>query len=276
MEELFSAYTRTGNQQAESALPGTGDITSALSAAPTVRVLLSSQWQERLTANPLLREVLRDALGGIVSGSQTHDEILRDWAGVLGGSATLRLVSGGQVIEVDASPANLTGRPHASQPPLEEPKKSADERSGTHARLANELREMTGLGASKLASALGVTREQYSRWASGQPISDTRHGQLRYLHTVIADLVRRLGSAEARVWLQTPIDGESTPADLLTSRRWSELHRRVVEVHDAAPVVDGVMVALLAPVVDSGDNPEDLEALDEEEAWSPYPPDTKR
>ncbi|MEV7347132.1 helix-turn-helix transcriptional regulator [Streptomyces sp. NPDC093544] len=276
LEGLFSAYTRTGSPSTENSPTGSSNITSASSAAPTVQVLLSTQWQERLAGNPLLREALRDALGGIVSGSQSHDEILRDWAGVLGGSATLRLVSGGRVIEVEATPLDIADSLHTPHTGVEQASVHVVEHSDTHARLANELREMTGLGAAKLASALGITREQYSRWANGAPISDTKHGQLRYLHTVIADLVRRVGPTEARVWLQTPIDGQTTPAELLTSRRWSDLHRRVVEVHDVAPVVDGVMVSLLAPLADNQENPEDLEELEQEEAWSPYPPEGKR
>ncbi|MFD4540875.1 hypothetical protein [Streptomyces bauhiniae] len=272
MEQLFSACTRTGTQEEESALPGTEPITSSLSAAPTIQVLLSPKWQESLTANPRLREALREALGGIVSGSQSHNEVLSDWARVLGGSATLRLVSGGQLIEVEPSPFALTGPP-ADLSHADETVDTQDEPVSVHARLANELRVMTGLGAGRLATALGVTREQYSRWANGAPISDTKHGQLRYLHTVFADLVRRLGPAEARVWLQTPIEGNHTPVELLTSRQWNELHRRVVQVHDPTPVVDGVMVSLLAPIVDDEDNPEDLGELDEAEAWSPYPLD---
>ena len=276
LEGLFTSQTRTGSHSTDAPFPGASNITSAASAAFTVHVLLSTEWQERIANNPHLRKALRDALGGIVSGSQSHDEILRDWAGVLGGSATLRLVSGGQVIEVEAAPIDIAGPAYSPHTAADQVSKAVDERDDTHARLANELREMTGLGAAKLASALGISREQYSRWANGAPISDTKHGQLRYLHTVIADLVRRLGPADARIWLQTPIDGKTTPAELLTSRRWNDLHRRVVEVQDAAPVVDGVMVSLLAPLTDSEENPEDLEELEQEEAWSPYPPDDKR
>ncbi|MEV0093383.1 hypothetical protein [Streptomyces sp. NPDC050738] len=276
LEEIFSNSSRTGDWSSSMGIPALHEATSALSVKPSIQVLLSSQWREKLMADPVLRTALQQALGGIASGTQSHNEMLRDWAGVLGGSAMLRLVSGGQLIEVDTSPVGPAEQPSAPPAKDDVGKPPLPDEQTTHARLANELREMTGLGAAKLATALGVSREQYSRWAGGAPISDLRHGQLSYLHTVMADLVRRLGAAEARVWLQTPIDGEITPVELLTSRRWSELHRRVVVLHDAAPVVDGVRVSLLAPIVDRGDNPEDLEAVEGEDAWSPYPPNEKR
>lgn len=113
------------------------------------------------------------------------------------------------------------------------------------ASLARELRELTGLPAASLGAALGVTREQYQRWLRGDPISNIRHGQLAYLHTIAADATRRLGD-QALVWWRTPAEGAATPEQMLRNRLIDRVHRLVVHLPDSAPVVDGVLVALAA------------------------------
>ncbi|MGW8746052.1 hypothetical protein [Streptomyces sp. NPDC055794] len=88
---------------------------------------------------------------------------------------------------------------------------------------------------------------------------------------MVADLVRRLGSVpEARVWFQTPLHSGETPGELLIRRRWSELYRVVTEVPDSEPLVDGVRVALLAPVAEEEENPAEPDEADGEGSWSPY------
>lgn len=134
-----------------------------------------------------------------------------------------------------------------------------------HSRLAKDLREMTGLSASVLGGVFGVSREQYSRWISGNPISDTRHGQLVFLHTVVRELARRLGSSRARVWLHQPIGGASTPLELLQRRQFDRFYRLVSELPDDTPIVAGKIASLPAPV--------EIDNSDEEEVdmpWSPY------
>ncbi|MFH9553293.1 helix-turn-helix domain-containing protein [Streptomyces sp. NPDC017435] len=238
-------------------------------------MLLPERWHETLSSEPETRAALQDALGKVASGQSSVESLLQGWGDILTVSGLLRIVSDGNVVEIDAAQAAAAHNVEAARPALtkKEPgeKKPEIKAAPPHARLAGELREATGLSAGKLASAFGVSREQYSRWVSGAPISDMRHGQLRYLHTVVADLVRRLGSvSEARVWFQTPLRNGEAPCELLIGRRWSELYRVVTEVPDAAPVVDGVRVALLAPLAEEEDNPQEPEEADGEDSWSPY------
>jgi hypothetical protein len=217
-----------------------------------------------------VRQALQVTLGRIASGQSSVNDLLRGWSEILSASGLLRVVSGGEVIEIDASQSVPTDVVHAAKAG-QETELPTGKQAASHSRLARELREMTGLGAGKIGSAFGVTREQYSRWISGAPISDMRHGQLRYLHTVVADLVRRVEDLNrAHVWFQTPIDGSETPADLLIQRRWTDLHRLVSQVVDPAPLVGGVSVALLAPVADEEDNSAQFEEADGEDSWSPY------
>jgi hypothetical protein len=133
-----------------------------------------------------------------------------------------------------------------------------------HARLARELRDMTGLSASILGSAFGVSREQYSRWVGGKPISDTRHGQLQFLHTVVRELIRRLGSSEARVWLHRPLDDLVTPVDLLQGRKFDRFYREVIALPDSDSAAVRTKISLTAPLP----TPEDV--YDQGTPWSPY------
>lgn len=116
------------------------------------------------------------------------------------------------------------------------------------ARIASELREMTGLSATTLGRALGVSREQYSRWMSGHAISVVRRGQLTFLHTLARDLVRRLGEETAPLWWSTPgIDG-TTPADRLETRRYDIIRDWITSLPDPEPIVAGKIVALVRPL----------------------------
>ncbi|MEU2875339.1 helix-turn-helix transcriptional regulator [Streptomyces sp. NPDC007070] len=251
-------------------------VTDACSAQPTLRVLLPDGWQETLSGEPEVRAALQEALGNVASGHSSVERLIQGWGDILSVSGLLRLVSDGEVVEIDAAQATATsaGAPRrGTQPNSESAEKTAEATDSvpSHARLAAELREATGLSAAKLAAAFGVTREQYSRWVNGASISDARHGQLRYLHTVVADLVRRLGSvSEARVWLHTPLHSGETPGELLTHRRWGDLYRLVTEVPDSEPLVDGVRVALLAPLTEEEENPAESDEVDGEGSWSPY------
>lgn len=251
-------------------------VTDSCSTKPTLRVLLPDGWLETLSADPEIRTALQEALGNVAAGHSSVGNLLQGWGDILSVSGLLRLVSGGEVIEIDAAqgtagPTVVPGR--GVQSSREPDEKIPEEVSAppAHARLAAELRESTGLSAAKLAAAFGVSREQYSRWVGGASISDARHGQLRYLHTIVADLVRRLGSvSEARVWFQTPLRGDETPGELLIGRRWSELYRVITEVSDPEPLVDGVRVALLAPMADEEENLGETDGADGEGSWSPY------
>lgn len=135
-----------------------------------------------------------------------------------------------------------------------------------HARLARELREITGLSAASIGAALGVTREQYQRWVAGGAISDTRHGQLIYLHTIAVDVIRRLGPEKATLWWKTPVEADATPEDLLRRRRADRVYRLVAAIPDPAPVVDGVLHGL--PIQDDVEFDENDDSAGG--AWSPY------
>ena len=134
------------------------------------------------------------------------------------------------------------------------------------ARLAQDLKDMTGLSAATLGGSLGVTREQYQRWLAGTPISTVRYEQMVFTHTVVSDVARRLGIEAAHVWWRTPIDGATTPADLLARRRLDDVYKLVLAVPDAQPVVDGVLQSLPRQM--------DLDDWDEDDApgepWAPY------
>ncbi|GAA0840792.1 hypothetical protein ACFQVD_39715 [Streptosporangium amethystogenes subsp. fukuiense] len=191
-------------------------------------------------------------------------EALSSWAALLGQLDDLRLVAAGEVLELEEIRATTTTAATAQTPDFPQVTRSPEREP---ALLAREVREMSGLGARLLGAALGVTREQYSRWANGHPISDVRLGQLRFLHTLVRDLVRRLGPDGARAWLHTPLNGARTPVDLLTSRRFDLLHRAIVAVEDPRPVAEGVFVALA--VADETELPGD-DVDDDDEPWSPY------
>jgi hypothetical protein len=136
-----------------------------------------------------------------------------------------------------------------------------------HARLAKELRLLTRLPTSSLASALGVTREQYQRWLRSSPISTVRHGQLQYIHTIARDVARRLGKAKAQIWWRTPFDGDVTPQSLLQERKLNIIHQLVALLPDHQPVDGDKLLGLR--VKESGpDNAP--EGIADEEYWSPY------
>jgi len=140
------------------------------------------------------------------------------------------------------------------------------ERVAPHSRLARELREITGLSAASIGAALGVSREQYQRWIAASAISDTRHGQLIYLHTIALDVLRRLGTEQAKLWWKTPVEAGITPEDMLKRRRVDRVYKLVAAIPDPAPVVDGVFRGL--PVQDDADFGDNEDSVDG--AWSPY------
>jgi hypothetical protein len=139
-----------------------------------------------------------------------------------------------------------------------------------HARLARELREMTGMSARELGACLGASREQYSRWTSGKPISDHRGGQLAYLHTMMRDLVRRVGANQARIWLRTPVpsapDNELiTPAEMSKRRLVGQIMRRVALLPSPA---EGNEPSLL--LLDEEDDPAGGSDPWDSAPWTPY------
>jgi transcriptional regulator with XRE-family HTH domain len=174
-----------------------------------------------------------------------------------GGSLEIETTLGNDFNESDEA-----RRPSASKSISKDSQVGADKAS--HARLARDLREMTGLSASALGGIFGISREQYSRWVSGNPISDVRHGQLIFLHTVVRELVRRLEVPRARAWLHQPIDGTATPLDMLQHRQFDKFYRQVSELPDNEPIVAGKIASLPPPAeMDNDDDDDDM-------PWSPY------
>lgn len=257
----LSADTATGGPR--ELLDWIGSLTrgTALRAVLDVDVLVNfSRWQQVMEPTALIR-----ALGHLsrATADTAHSPLL--WTDLIEAAREERPTSE-QVQASDLSPESsaLLG-PHlrtpqvrASAPTVAEPH---------HARLAREVREITRLSTSVLAASMGVTREQYSRWISGRAISPMRHGQLQYLHTIIRDLLRRLGDEQAVVWLQTPLGDDGSPAAMLARRRLDLVHRAVVALPDSQPVRDDTIVALAAPMDDTADS----DAQDDEgEPWTPY------
>lgn len=149
---------------------------------------------------------------------------------------------------------------------IDEPLASAPS-DPSHVQLARELRELTGLSAATLGAAVGVTREQYQRWLAGGAISGARHGQLIYLHTIAADVARRLGAAAGRLWWKTPVEGGTITAEELLRRRQADrVYRMVAATPDPAPIVDDVMRGL--PVQEDAEYEDDLGGGGD--SWSPY------
>jgi transcriptional regulator with XRE-family HTH domain len=216
---------------------------------------------------------LRDCVQAITETWQSNSlvpAVLR-CAELLGETSGLSLTSADQGFELEATLTEpvWTSRPLRRQAGIERtdwPKHpSARPSLPAHSRLAGDLRDMTGLSAAVLARAFGVSREQYSRWVSGKPISDIRHGQLQFLHTVVRELVRRLGASGARTWLHTPTNGTATPVDLLRSRQLERFYREVVALPVIPSAADSTMMSLSAPIQVSDDE-EDAEG----DPWSPY------
>jgi transcriptional regulator with XRE-family HTH domain len=135
--------------------------------------------------------------------------------------------------------------------------------------LVKELREMTGLSAASLGSALGVTREQYQRWVRGSAISHVRHGQLIYLHTLAMEVMRRLGQEKSKVWWRTPQSAGVSPEGLLHRRLADKVHRIIVALPDHERSAGGRPVGLLVQDVDL-DQRYDESIEGTVESWSPY------
>lgn len=190
---------------------------------------------------------------------------------LLAESSDISVSSAGGSLEIEANVGSGFNEPDEAVRTSTSQSGSANVPEGaieaSHSRLAKELREMTGLGASTLGGIFGVSREQYSRWAGGNSISDIRHGQLIFLHTVIRDLVRRLGGPHARAWLHQPIDGATTPLEILQHRQFDRFYRQVSSLPDDEPIVAGKIVSLPAPAGIDNDENDDVEA---DTPWSPY------
>lgn len=200
------------------------------------------------------RIVSAEAVASLANKIQASLVECGDAVRVLLRSATGAVEVAVQALSIDVPEARPSPEPATIEP--------------AHTRLARELRELTGLPASALGSALGVTREQYQRWLSGGAISDVRHGQLVYLHTIAADVHRRLGPPATTLWWRTPTPSGPTPADLVARRQADTVYRLAASISDPAPVVDGVIVGL--PM--QRNLPDDFggDASDDGEAWSPY------
>jgi len=208
-----------------------------------------------LLTDPRLPEELRATLR-----ASDADRLL--W----GGSGSSEDVADGQ-FPVDASDAESGSmRDCLWSASSDRPSCSKEHR---HARLARELREMTGMSARELGSCLGVSREQYSRWISGRPISDHRCGQLVHLHTVMRDLVRRLGTDQTRIWLRTPVASAQdveliTPVELLQRRLVGQILRMITDLPD--PNVGQEPALLVLEEDDPADHPDSWNS----EPWTPY------
>ncbi len=133
--------------------------------------------------------------------------------------------------------------------------------------LARELRQLTGLSAGLLGESLGVSREQFQRWMSGRPISDPRHGQLVFLHTISRELVRKCGAEEARLWWQIPGPNGMAPKVLLQQRLLDAIHRLIVSLPETEPSGLPALLAMSDEPVDVTDGERG------DESWSPYESD---
>jgi hypothetical protein len=257
-----------------------------------VHLLLSVGVDPGIVArNPILRvtirsspeavnfSTLRDCVEAVADAWQYRSSVppLLKCAELLGAQSALSMAGGDWGYELETTIAedeptacDRVGPGLTRPSPAVEtaPPSSDSEIKAPHARLADELRDMTGLSAAVLGRTFGISREQYSRWISGKPISATRHGQLEFLHTVVRELLRRLGPTDAKVWLHRPIDGVIRPIDLLTNRQFDRFYREVValSVPTKELQTDEATLPLFAPVEDF----EDGGATLEDEPWSPY------
>lgn len=260
----FPAITSTivGSLVSSAKIPAAG-LDSWGSSAVTIILNLSGSGSVRVAPGRLL-ELVKSAL----RISYRDDDISSLNAS---GARITRDVRGNLVIEI-ARPDHVSSRVSIDSVAREESKKSPalSGRNGAsaHSRLARELRDLTGLPAASLASAFGVSREQYQRWISGRPISDIRHGQLVYAHTIAVDSVRKLGVDGARVWWRTPAFGGETPEDFMRRRNLAAVYRLVVELPDPRPLVGSVEPGLRSR--DDDWDEEAPEGIEDQEDWSPY------
>jgi hypothetical protein len=214
--------------------------------------LLTGWWA--VVYNPLGDSSLAAALmRGISEHIAEHGEDATASMQIFWGTTTTQ-------IQFDIEPTTVGGASTAA-------KVSGNIDAPSHTRLAHELKGLTGLSAETLGRALGVTREQFQRWLSGSPISDARHGQLIHLHTMAADVTRRLGAHAAKTWWQTPHGEDPMPAEILRQRRADRVFRLVSALPDMAPVVNGVLQSL--PVQQDIDD-DAADFSQDGPAWSPY------
>jgi len=188
----------------------------------------------------------------------------------LSGARILRDTCGDLVVELSNPPemrSALSFLTVETGPQPEAARESA--RLNEHSRLAAELRALTGLPAASLAAAFGVSREQYQRWLSGRPISSVRHGQLVYTHSIAAEVVRKLGESNAKIWWRTPRPSGSTPEQSLRERDLAVVYRAAVDIADPRPVVGKTLLGLRR--LDESWSEEPPDGVDEQDDWSPYP-----
>jgi len=258
--QLGSAPTGTGlSQLSRAAIAATINPAWTSSAAKLVLNIeggdaVSSSWLAELVSRVVL---LRDRAGDITSLGVPSARILRDAFGSL-------------VIEVTATPqpSESTSITEPREKPIG---RIADisQNLSDHTRLAAELRGMTGLPASLLASAFGVSREQYQRWLAGKAISTVRHGQLTYLHSIAREIVRKLGERPARVWWHTPGADGRAPEALLADRNLGALYSWAVSIHDPQPVEGSTLPGLRRADESWDEDPPD--GIEDQADWSPYP-----
>jgi hypothetical protein len=270
------------------AIGGTGSTTTSPSDWVRELLLIVGTGAAFAAQNPIVRvtvradpdtvtfSTLRNCVDSLAYAWQRRSSVppLLKCAELLGSQSALSMTGGDWGYELEATPTEVPREleTESARSTAEVGGRRSTDESGSappHSRLAADLRDMTGLSTATLGSAFGVSREQYSRWISGRPISDSRHGQLQFLHTVVRELLRRLGTTNARVWLHQPIDGTRRPIDLLTTRQFDRFYREVVAlpIRSDEPHAGEPFLPLLAPLEDSGDD--DSSAM-ESEPWSPY------
>ena len=151
---------------------------------------------------------------------------------------------------------------------FEEPQQiegAVDRRKQDHSIHARELRDLTGLTTATLASAFGVTREQYQRWVAGGAISDARRDTLRSLVTIARNVHRVLG-VDASAWWRVGVDGGPTPTDLMVARKHDELLRCAASAVGGLTQSGEVLLGLIAPDEVSRDDDGETDA----DPWNPY------
>lgn len=221
-------------------------------------------------ASRTIQVVLRMAYGDKISSSRIVD-ILRAFSVDRRGSTAPLLIPHTRLSQrPDGSLVVETGYLSTESAALTENQvvNEVESQKPEHSQTAAEVRALTALPAATLASSLGVSREQYQRWLRGSAISTIRHGQLVYLHTIAADLTRKVGQSQAELWWRTPVANGRTPEELLRERRVDLVHKLVASVPDPQPTSGGVLQGLrVQAFVDEFEESDDM---DDEEIWSPY------
>ncbi|MBI4493095.1 MAG: hypothetical protein HY690_09935 [Chloroflexi bacterium] len=87
---------------------------------------------------------------------------------------------------------------------------------------AERLRELSGLGASRLAAIFGVSRVTYQNWVAGTTPQDGRREHLLEALALVEEAAHRLSDPRATGdWLLTPVSPMGRkPIDLLAAREY--------------------------------------------------------